>query len=50
VLASLIIVYRLRNNLFHGLKEIGALNEQVQNLDVACRVLAIVLLLAGKLP
>jgi hypothetical protein len=43
LLAVMIIVYRLRNNLFHGLKEISTLNEQVANLDVACRVLAAIL-------
>jgi hypothetical protein len=36
----MIIVYRLRNNLFHGLKSISTLNDQVTNLDMACRALA----------
>jgi hypothetical protein len=40
VLAAMIIVYRLRNNLFHGLKTIAMLNDQVFNLDMACRTLA----------
>jgi hypothetical protein len=40
VLGAIIIVYRLRNNLFHGLKEISTLDEQAANLDTACRVLA----------
>lgn len=40
LLAVMIIIYRLRNNLFHGLKEIDTLNDQVPNLTMACRVLA----------
>lgn len=36
----MIVIYRLRNNLFHGLKEIDTLNEQVRNLNEACQVLA----------
>ena len=36
----MIIVYRLRNNLFHGLKSIPTLNDQVANLNMACRALA----------
>jgi hypothetical protein len=43
LLAAMIIVYRLRNNLFHGLKTIAMLNDQVFNLDMACRTLAGVL-------
>ena len=39
ILALLIIVYRLRNNLFHSLKTINRLNEQQQNLNHACLVL-----------
>jgi hypothetical protein len=39
-LAVMIIIYRLRNNLFHGLKSIPTLNDQVVNLDMACRALA----------
>lgn len=39
----MIIVYRLRNNLFHGLKEIPTLNDQIPNLDMACRALAAIL-------
>jgi hypothetical protein len=42
VLALLIIVYRLRNNLFHGLKTIATLNDQIPNLEMACRCLAAV--------
>ncbi|RYE38582.1 MAG: hypothetical protein EOP24_46620 [Hyphomicrobiales bacterium] len=40
MLALMIIVYRLRNNLFHGLKSIEMLNDQVQNLATATRCLA----------
>jgi hypothetical protein len=40
LLAVMIVIYRLRNNLFHGLKQIDELNDQVQNLTMACRVLA----------
>ena len=43
MLALMIIVYRLRNNLFHGLKSFEMLNEQVKNLDNASRCIAAVL-------
>lgn len=43
LLASLIIIFRLRNNLFHGLKSIDMLNDQVENLNVASRCLAAIL-------
>ena len=43
LLTLMIITYRLRNNLFHGLKTIDMLNDQVQNLDNASRCLAAVL-------
>ncbi len=43
--ALLLIAYRLRNNLFHGEKEIPSLNEQIGNLEHACRVLATAILL-----
>jgi len=36
----LLIVYRLRNNLFHGNKEIHTFNDQKENLDHATAVLA----------
>jgi hypothetical protein len=39
----MIIVYRLRNNLFHGLKSIDMLNEQVDNLNMAAKCLAAIL-------
>lgn len=43
LLALMIIVYRLRNNLFHGLKTLDMLNDQVQNLSNASRCLAAIL-------
>jgi hypothetical protein len=49
LLAVMIIVYRLRNNLFHGLKDIATLNDQVFNLDTACQVLAAVMRASGRL-
>lgn len=47
ILAVLIIVYRLRNNLFHGIKTIDMLNDQAKNLDMGCRALAAVLEVSG---
>ena len=49
LLAAMIIVYRLRNNLFHGLKTIAMLNDQVSNLDTACRTLAAIVRASGRL-
>lgn len=43
LLALMIITYRLRNNLFHGLKTLDMLNYQVQNLNTASRCLAAIL-------
>jgi hypothetical protein len=43
ILALMIIVYRLRNNLFHGIKSVHLLNDQVQNLDNASHCLAAIL-------
>ena len=43
LLAVMILVYRLRNNLFHGIKTVDMLNDQAANLDMACRALACVL-------
>lgn len=43
LLALMIIIYRLRNNLFHGLKTLEMLNHQVQNLNTASRCLAAIL-------
>lgn len=39
ILALSIIIYRLRNNLFHGLKQIETINEQRRNFEVANKVL-----------
>ncbi|CAM5211929.1 hypothetical protein CDEF62S_00153 [Castellaniella defragrans] len=57
LLALMIIVYRLRNNLFHGLKTLDMLNDQVQNLEIASQCLAAILeaipsrfMLVRKLP
>jgi hypothetical protein len=43
ILALMIIVYRLRNNLFHGLKTIDMLNDQIENLNTASYCLGILL-------
>lgn len=43
LLALMIIVYRLRNNLFHGLKSLEMLNDQVHNLTNASLCLAAIL-------
>lgn len=43
LLALMIIVFRLRNNLFHGLKSLEMLNYQVENLATASRCLAAVM-------
>jgi len=40
IMALLTLAYRLRNNLFHGLKGWRDLNDQRQNLAVACAALA----------
>lgn len=40
VLALLLIILRLRNNLFHGEKDIYRLNYQIENFKVANQVLA----------
>jgi hypothetical protein len=50
LLVAMIIVYRLRNNLFHGLKTISMLNDQVSNLDMACRTMAAILKASNRLP
>ena len=49
LLAVMIVIYRLRNNLFHGLKEIDTLNDQVPNLSMACHVLAAIVKVSGAL-
>lgn len=43
LLALMIIIYRLRNNLFHGIKTLEMLNDQVHNLINASRCLAAVM-------
>jgi hypothetical protein len=43
LLALMIIVYRLRNNLFHGLKTLEMLNDQVENLTNASRCLSAIM-------
>jgi hypothetical protein len=48
LLALLIIIYRLRNNLFHGIKPIRELKEQNINFEVANRLLANILDVAQK--
>lgn len=47
VLATMLIVYRLRNNLFHGLKSVSSLNNQTDNLNVAAQSLAAIIELHG---
>jgi hypothetical protein len=46
VLALMLIVYRLRNNLFHGLKTLEMLNDQVHNLNTASRCLGVLMTLS----
>lgn len=46
VLALMVIVYRLRNNLFHGIKTIEMLNDQVHNLNMASHCLGTLLTLS----
>ena len=43
LLSLMVIVYRLRNNLFHGLKTIDILNDQIQNLNTASHCLGALL-------
>lgn len=43
LLALMIIVYRLRNNLFHGIKSLAILNDQIPNLNTASRCLGLIL-------
>ena len=49
ILAVLYIVHRLRNNLFHGLKTLDTLNDQVCNLDMACRALGAIMVASGRI-
>jgi hypothetical protein len=41
--ALLIIAYRIRNNMFHGLKSVHIWDDQAQNISEAARILSIVL-------
>jgi len=43
VLALLIIAYRIRNNLFHGLKSVYNWDDQAKNISEASRILSIIL-------
>lgn len=43
LLALMIIVFRMRNNLFHGLKSLEMLNDQAENLATASRCIAAIL-------
>lgn len=43
LLALTLIIYRLRNNLFHGLKHFIQLNEQVESLTIATHCLTAIL-------
>ncbi|EHH1077622.1 hypothetical protein J7I01_003283 [Vibrio parahaemolyticus] len=46
--AILLIVYRLRNNLFHGNKDITQIHNQVTNLDMASKALINVATISGR--
>lgn len=48
VLALLLITYRLRNNLFHGVKDITRIRHQTENLNNASEFLKNVLLASGR--
>jgi hypothetical protein len=50
LLAVMIIIYRLRNNLFHGLKQIDSLNEQMRNLATASHALAAIVQISQPPP
>jgi hypothetical protein len=43
VLALLIIAYRIRNHLFHGLKSVDNWDEQAKNISEASRILSIII-------
>jgi hypothetical protein len=43
--ALMLIVYRLRNNLFHGIKTLETLNDQIDNLNTASRCLGVLMTL-----
>lgn len=44
----LLIVYRYRNNLFHGIKDVTLLNSQVENLRNAIELLQIIMPYSGR--
>jgi len=46
--ALLLIVYRLRNNLFHGAKDITTIDGQRNNLDMASKVMRDVITSSGR--
>jgi len=46
--ALLLIVYRLRNNLFHGAKDVTAIKHQISNLEQAADFLKKLLLASGR--
>jgi hypothetical protein len=48
VFAVLIILYKMRSNLFHGIKSLDMLNSQAVNLFAACRALAIIIEAHGR--
>jgi len=48
VFTVLIILSRMRSNLFHGVKTLDILNSQAANLSVACRALATIIEAHGR--
>jgi hypothetical protein len=48
LLALMIILYKIRNNLFHGLKSLDRLNSQAFNLNMACKALATIIEAHGR--
>lgn len=48
IYALLLIIYRLRNNLFHGEKDIHRLDGQRENFKQACCIIKTVLELSGR--
>ena len=47
VLALLIIAYRIRNNIFHGLKSASIWDDQAKNISEASRVLSLIIKAKG---
>jgi len=43
ILALLIIAYRIRNNIFHGLKSASKWNKQTENISEASRILSFII-------